>query len=275
MDEAHQAPAPSYNLVLEALCLSFGKNSPTSMLGLSATPGRTWDDAEADKKLSKFFSRRKVTLEVEGYDNPVDFLVKEKYLAKATYRPLMHTGGLKLSQTDLKYIQEKLDISDQVLERIAEDDKRNLHIVLEIEKMAAGHKRIIVFAISVEHSNLIAATLKARGIHAYSVTGKTPKVLRQKILKDYKSDAEGCRVLCNFGVFTTGFDAPKTSAAVIARPTLSLVLYSQMVGRAIRGTRAGGNDEAEIVTVIDSGLAAFGDMAQAFNNWEDIWGEQQ
>jgi superfamily II DNA or RNA helicase len=271
MDEAHQAIAPSYKLVLDALCLAFGSTVSTSLLGLSATPGRTWSDAAADKELSNFFARRKVTLEIEGYDNPVDYLVKEGYLAKANYRSLMYQSGLTLSSNDRLYIQEKLDLSDQVLAKIAEDEMRNLRIILEIEQMAKRHTRIIVFAISVEHSNLLAATLKAKGIHAYSVTGNTPKTIRQKTLVDYKSDAEGCRVLCNYGVFTTGFDAPKTSAAVIARPTMSLVLYSQMVGRAIRGKRAGGNDEAEIVTVVDSSLAAFGNMAEAFNNWEDIW----
>lgn len=276
MDEAHQAVAYSYKLILDALSLSYGAaSSGTSLLGLSATPGRTWSDANADAELSNFFSRRKVTLEVEGYASPIDYLVSEKYLAKATYRPLLHQSGLTLSLTDINYIKEQLELPEKVLDKIAEDDKRNLRIILEIEAMTKRHDRIIVFAISVEHSNLIAATLKARGTHAYSVTGSTPKSIRQKILADYKSDVEGCRVLCNYGVLTTGFDAPKTSAAVIARPTMSIVLYSQMVGRAIRGTRAGGNDEAEIVTVIDSSLPAFRDMAEAFNNWEDIWGEEQ
>jgi len=81
-------------------------------------------------------------------------------------------------------------------------------------------------------------------------------------------------VLCNFGVLTTGFDAPQTSAVVISRPTRSLVLYSQMVGRAIRGPRAGGNREAEITTVVDTALPGFGDVAEAFTNWEDVWNEQ-
>ena len=80
-------------------------------------------------------------------------------------------------------------------------------------------------------------------------------------------------VVVNYGVLTTGFDAPATSAAVIARPTRSLVLYSQMVGRATRGTRAGGNDEAEIVTVVDPHLPGFGSVADAFKNWEDVWDE--
>jgi superfamily II DNA or RNA helicase len=80
-------------------------------------------------------------------------------------------------------------------------------------------------------------------------------------------------VLCNFGILTTGFDAPETSCAVIARPTDSLVLYSQMVGRAIRGVRSGGNLEAEIVTVIDESLPGFGNVADAFTNWDDVWKE--
>lgn len=80
-------------------------------------------------------------------------------------------------------------------------------------------------------------------------------------------------VVVNYGVLTTGFDAPATSAAVIARPTRSLVLYSQMVGRATRGTRAGGNEKAEIVTVVDPHLPGFGSVADAFKNWEDVWYE--
>ncbi|NYT28022.1 MAG: hypothetical protein H0A76_09100 [Candidatus Thiodubiliella endoseptemdiera] len=78
-------------------------------------------------------------------------------------------------------------------------------------------------------------------------------------------------VICNYAILTTGFDAPKTSVAVIARPTTSLVLYSQMVGRAIRGVKAGGNKKAKIVTVVDKNLGGFGNIAKAFNNWDDVW----
>jgi DNA repair protein RadD len=51
------------------------------------------------------------------------------------------------------------------------------------------------------------------------------------------------------------------------------VLYSQMVGRAIRGEQSGGNKEAEIVTVIDGDLPGFGNVADAFTNWDDVWKE--
>ena len=73
--------------------------------------------------------------------------------------------------------------------------------------------------------------------------------MRAKIIDRFKFDTQDVIIICNFGVLTTGFDAPKTSAALIARPTKSLVLYSQMVGRAIRGKRLAATKTAEIVTV--------------------------
>ena len=82
-------------------------------------------------------------------------------------------------------------------------------------------------------------------------------------------------VLCNYGVLTTGFDAPLTSAAIISRPTKSLVLYSQMVGRVIRGPRVGGTPEAEIWTVIDTNLPGFDSLTGAFTNWEDVWRDEK
>jgi len=132
----------------------------------------------------------------------------------------------------------------------------------------------MIFAASVEHAYLLAAVLRARGLFAAAISGDTPPAERAQLITAYKDDAPKTRILCNFGVLTTGFDAPRTSAALIARPTRSLVLYSQMVGRAIRGPRVGGNPAAEIVTVIDRDLPGFGDVAAAFNNWEDVWSEQ-
>ncbi|MEH1912325.1 DEAD/DEAH box helicase [Nostoc sp.] len=154
---------------------------------------------------------------------------------------------------------------------MAENEKRNLRILLEIEDLGQRHQRILVFTISVQHSNLLATVLRTRGWQAYSVTGNTPPQERSRIINSFKDDSAKTQIICNYGVLTTGFDAPKTSAAVIARPTKSLVLYGQMVGRVIRGVKAGGNETAEIVTVVDSDLPGFGSVAEAFNNWEDVW----
>ncbi|RYG88128.1 MAG: DEAD/DEAH box helicase [Alphaproteobacteria bacterium] len=271
MDEAHQAIAPTYQLILDALVDSF---PGTGLLGLSATPGRTWNDVESDEALADFFGRKKVTLHVEGYNNPVDYLIAEGYLARTTFRPLEIPSSTQLSAKDRAKLEVDLEIPQEVLERLALDEVRNLSILAEIESMAKRHRKVIVFATTVEHSDLLAYVLRSRGLWAKSVTGSTESGERQLALEMFKDDATEPRVICNFGVLTTGFDAPKTSAAVIARPTASLVLYSQMVGRATRGVRAGGNAEAEIVTVVDSGLPGFGNVSEAFHNWEDVWGKK-
>ena len=107
--------------------------------------------------------------------------------------------------------------------------------------------------------------------NADAVTGMTNASERTRVIQRFKRSDRRKRVLVNFGVLTTGFDAPAASAALIARPTKSLVLYSQMVGRVIRGPRAGGTAHCEVVTVVDTNLPGFGDVADAFMNWEDAW----
>lgn len=269
MDEAHSAIAETYKLILEALVLLPYPNLP--LLGLTATPGRTWADIDIDEQLSVFFARRKVTLVIEGYDNPIDYLIDHGYIARPAFRSLFYEGGPTLSQSDLRRIQQHLDIPDDLLKRFAQDELRNLAIITEIEQLAKRHTRILVFAATVEHASLLAAVLQMRGIEAAAITGTTERALRTNRIAWFKETSTTPRILCNFGVLTTGFDAPQTSAALIARPTTSLVLYSQMVGRAIRGVRAGGNAVAEIVTVVDHDLPGFGSLYEAFTNWEDVW----
>jgi DNA repair protein RadD len=268
VDEAHSSVADTYEFLLNAM---LSMNLGAMLLGLTATPGRTWNNINEDLELAKFFGKQKVTLEVDGYDSPVDYLISENYLAKPLFKNLMNEGGLKLSSEDLEKIKENFEITDEVLKRLADDEKRNLKIISAVEELALNHKRILVFAATVKHSNLLSVVLQARGFNAKSITSDTPDFDRTKFIEDYKNRDDQVRILCNYGVLTTGFDAPQTSAAVIARPTESLVLYSQMVGRAIRGTKAGGNKEAEIVTVIDNELPGFGSISDSFNNWEDVW----
>ncbi|MDA0210811.1 MULTISPECIES: DEAD/DEAH box helicase [Desertifilum] len=268
IDEAHQAIAETYQLILDSLVIPYEN---TSLLGLTATPGRTWADISADAKLAQFFARCKVTLDVPGYDNPIDYLVAEQYLAKAQYRSLLYDSGLTLTARDLAQIQTDLEIPQYILNRLAEDEQRNLRIILEIENLTYRHQRILVFATSVEHAKLLASVLRTRGFNADAITADTPSYQRERLISSFKDHTPEPKVLCNYGVLTTGFDAPRTSAALIARPTKSLVLYSQMVGRAIRGVKAGGNEIAEIVTVVDSNLPGFGSVAEAFSNWEDVW----
>lgn len=268
MDEAHQAIAPSYQAILDLLAHA---GIPTPLLGLSATPGRSWSDIDEDERLANFFQKQKVTLKIHGFNNPIDFLVADGYLASARFDSLLYKSGVTLTERDLREISEGLDVPTRVLKLLAEDEQRNLLVVSRVEQMLKRHKRMIVFAATVEHAVVLAAVLRARGLWAHAVTGQTPASERARLIEAYKSDEPAPRVLVNYGVLTTGFDAPLTSAAVIARPTTSLVLYSQMVGRAIRGPKAGGSANAEIATVVDLELPGFASLADAFHNWEDVW----
>jgi len=266
MDEAHMAIAPTYKLILNTIT-SFD----ASLLGLSATPGRTWNDPDADEELAIFFGKKKVTLKIHGYNNPVDYLVENGYLAKVKNTSLLYNNGLEVTEADLKYLKDYLQLPDKFLLDLSQDQQRNILITKKVEELVTKHKRIILFALNVAHSNLLATVLQGRGINAFSVTSKTDPYQRKRLINMFKTDSEDTIVLCNYGILTTGFDAPKTSCAVIARPTDSLVLYSQMVGRAIRGINAGGNEEAEIVTVVDTSLPGFDQVANSFFNWEDVW----
>ena len=272
LDEAHVATAETYSLVLGVLA---NKQPGTRMVGLTATPGRTWRDIDADDELATLFDRRKVTLRVKGYDNPIDYLVDEGYLSQARFRSLLYEGGYTPSVQDLARVAQSLDIPSRILNLLAEDEKRNLVIIRELEELARAHTRILLFAATVDHARLIATVLRARSIDASVVTGETALLERSRIITRFRSGGSEPQVLCNFGVLTTGFDAPATSAAVIARPTKSLVLYSQMVGRAIRGPLMGGTQRCDIVTVVDRDLPGFGSVAESFMNWEDIWEEER
>ena len=267
-DEAHQAIAHTYKQITELLIRPM---STSRLLGLSATPGRTWDDIEKDEELSDFFNRKKVTLQVSGYPNPVTYLIDEGYLARPTFRKIYSNDNVELTEAEFNKLEELLDLPKSVLEKIGDNQRRNLLIVREAELLAKNNRRIILFAASVAQSDMLATVLRARGLDARSITSSTSDYDRAQAIEAYKSDDSTPKILCNFGILTTGFDAPKTSAALIARPTMSLVLYSQMVGRALRGRLAGGNDFAEIVTVIDEGIEQFNSIEKAFSNWEDVW----
>ncbi len=267
MDEAHQAVAESYKNILQIL----GRKEDIAIIGLTATPGRSYQNQQENEKLSDFFHRNKITLKVDGYSNPIEYLTANEYLADVEFLPITHSGGNSVSAADIAKLEKELDISEEILIKLGQDELRNIAIFSKLKSIVLHHKRTMFFSSSVEHSNLIAFLLRASGVEAYSVTGSTPSSERSRIIREYKSDKDTPIVLCNYGVFTTGFDAPATSCAVIARPTKSLVLYSQMVGRAIRGKAAGGNKKAEIYTVVDTKLPGFRSLKEAFLNWEDVF----
>ena len=270
VDEAHQAIAPTYREIIDTLAETGNNNA---LVGLTATPGRTWSDIAADERLADFFGGRKVMLDVAGWDDSVSYLMEQGYLARPTFRRLEFEATSEL-KPNLNKAGKGDDYDLSLLESIAKQVDRNIIIIDEIRQLIEeGHRRIILFGASVQHAELLSVVLSAVGIDGRVVTSNTGTTARNQIINTFRRNSITPMVLCNYGVLTTGFDAPNTSAAVIARPTKSLVLFSQMAGRATRGPKAGGNKTCAISTVVDIDLAGFGNVAEAFTNWEDIWYE--
>src|SRR5262249_46816377 len=147
------------------------------------------------------------------------------------------------------------------LHKLGEDDIRNVEIVKKIHNEAERGRRILFFACSVEHSKFVCALLRFLDVPAAHIDGATPSGQRATILSKFK--AGSITVLCNFGVLSTGFDAPQTDLIFIARPTSSVVLYSQMIGRGLRGPAIGGTETCKVIDVVDN-IVGFSDQSKVY-----------
>lgn len=264
-DEAHHVTANTYRDIVETVVT---RGNRTGLLGLSATPGRTWNHPDDDAEVATVFGSNKVTLDFGTGVNPVTQLIKNGYLASPTFSRL--EVATSLSASDHSSVFRSDDVSTRIMDRMYEDDRRNVTVIKRLLHMCRFHDRILVFTGTVRNALLVSCVCRAVGCSADVVTADTEDADRERAISRFKQPG-GTRLLVNVGVLTAGFDAPGATAALIDRPTKSLVLYSQMVGRVLRGPRAGGTERCEIVTIVDTSLPGFGDVAEAFVNWEDVW----
>lgn len=102
----------------------------------------------------------------------------------------------------------------------------------EVFALASDRKSWLVFCSGVKHAEHVRDAIQARGVPAASVTGETPAVERDAILKAFKAGT--LRAVTSVGVLTTGFDAPNIDLIVMLRPTMSPGLWVQMLGRGLR-----------------------------------------
>lgn len=260
-DEAHQAVAQTYAFVTEQLC-----STRPPLLGLTATPGRTATLSESDYQLARMFNETKVSIDPGGHDSPVTYLIQNLYLADPRFVPISFD-----SDTAVPEPEPGTDYTKDDLDGLGRNDERTSKIVELAKTAAARHSRTIVFCPSVESAIECNRLLRREGVLSNVVTADTPRDDRRALVSAFKDDSREHMVMFNYGVLTAGFDAPRTRCVIIARPTTSLVLYSQMAGRAMRGPRAGGNRTAEIMTVADTNLPGFGSVTDAFTNWEELW----
>ena len=260
-DEAHQAVAKTYSFITEQLC-----SVRPPLLGLTATPGRSANLTEDDYRLASMFNHSKVSIDPRGHDNPVTYLIQNRYLADPRFVPVSFESDAAIADP-----QPGMDYSTDDLDSLGRNRERTCRIVELAKAAARRHPRTIVFCPSVESALECNKLLQEKRIVTNVITANTPSEDRRAIIDFFRSDSREHVVLFNYGVLTAGFDAPRTRCVIIARPTTSLVLYSQMAGRAMRGPRAGGNSKAEILTVADTNLPGFGSVTDAFTNWEELW----
>ena len=260
-DEAHQAIARTYRFITEQLV-----TYEAPLLGLTATPGRTAEVGEDDYQLAEMFNFNKVTIDPRGYPNPVVFLTTRGFLADPEFIPIEVESELDVPDPDAAS-----DYSGRDLERVGGNTAWRDAIVDTTITALHDNQRVMVFCPSVQSVKDCTAAIRSRGFLAEGIIGTTPLPVRQVIVGRYRQGDGGAMALLNHGVFTAGFDAPKTRCVVLGRPTTSLVLYSQMAGRALRGPRSGGNRTCQIYSMGDSRLPGFASVAAAFRNWEELW----
>ena len=256
-DEAHRILAPKYNKLLYRLMFS-EKN--VKLIGLTATPGRGINPQQ-NKLLVEEFHEQLIGIELEGkkseqYENNiVSYLEDEGVLAKHKLDTLETNVKIELSDKEWRHLVNLIngdlhEYSEELLKSLAEDNTRNLLIIKKLQKYANQNKKILYFGTSIDQTILVSVILTKLGINSVYVDGKTDKDFRKEVVDKFKHTDE-INVICNYGIFATGFDVPDLDVVFIGRPVNSPVLFNQIVGRGTRGPKMGGSEYFDLVQVID------------------------
>lgn len=226
IDECHyvNSKAGQYKEFIEA--------GDRRVVGLTATPYRLGKGMEG-KSMLKFLTRTvpRVFSTVLYYCQISELLAKG-YLAELSYYDIttIKLDNVRSNSTGADYDEKSLLME---YERSGFYDKLTT-TVMRVLKPKSGIPRngILVFTRFIKEAEEMVEKLKMKNIKASIVTGETPKKEREDILEKFK--AGEIKVVANVGTLTTGFDYPALDTVILARPTKSLSLYYQMVGRAIR-----------------------------------------
>lgn len=204
-DECHHVAARSWSKVFARYPLAYH-------IGLTATPERL-----DGRGLRKHFSRM-----VQGPEIP--WLIKNQYLAPyRLYAPNtidvtgVHKRGGDFARGELATVCDRPTITGSA--------------ILEYQRYAEG-KRALVFCVSIEHSRHVAKQFNSYGYVARHVDGLTPKTERDQAVQDFRDGK--IQVITNCDLFGEGFDLPAIECAILLRPTQSLGLHRQQIGRALR-----------------------------------------
>jgi ATP-dependent helicase IRC3 len=217
VDEAHHTPANSYRNVLDFAAV-MRPDTKKLLLGVTATTQRADGKALADiyKKIVYVYSMRQAIhdgwlVDIKGYRVQTDTDISE-----------LKTSGGDFNQEELS---DKID-----------NAQRNQQIVKAwIEK--GQQRQTVVFAASIQHAKDLAERFVANGVTAEAIWGDDPG--RAEKLKRHREGA--MKVIVNCNVLTEGYDDPSIGCIVLARPTKSAVLFTQMCGRGTRLQAGTGN----------------------------------
>jgi len=246
VDEAHlvNAKAGMYQQFIEAM-------GAVRVLGLTATPFRLHTDGYGGSQL-KFLTRTRPRVfgEVVAYAQ-VNDLVEAGYLVKPEYQIV---SGFKA--TELKLNTTGADYTDESIKRYFNRIGFNDRVRRVVERLlAVGRKNALVFTRFVEDAERLAQAVPGTAV----VTSDTKPKLRAATIAAFR--AGEIKVVANVGVLGIGFDYPELETVVLARPTISLALYYQQVGRLLRPHPA--KTSAWVVDMVD--------QVGQFGRIEDLW----
>ncbi len=264
IDEGHRAGGSTmYTKLLEWLGIG-GTKWERPLVGLSATPFKGTSEAATLALANRFGGHIIRAFEGNAYQE----LVESGVLARVKHDVL---PGVKvnLSALEIAEVNKMRRINPAVLERIGRDQARMAILIDHIMTQDSSWP-ILVFTPNVLSAQVLAASLRYRGVAASSVSGQTGRQERRDVIDRFK--AGQIQVLANCDLLIQGFDAPGVRALYIARPTFSPNAYIQMAGRGLRGPANGGKEECLIVDMADD----FGDMSSflGYREYEPLWREQ-
>lgn len=219
IDECHlvNAEAGMYKEFIDAI--------GCKVIGLTATPYRLYSSRFYGSMLRFLTRTRPRIFDCLLYHVQVRTLLEQGFLSQLNYYqlPIVNTLRLQLNSTGSDYTEASV-------RKHYEEVKFNEEVASVVNRLLnAGRKSILVFTRFTDEAEHLVRVL---GDRAAVVTGNTPANERESILHRFKEGR--ISVVTNVGVLTTGFDFAELDTVVLARPTMSLALYYQMVGRVIR-----------------------------------------
>ncbi|MGY4025323.1 DEAD/DEAH box helicase [Aeromonas rivuli] len=230
IDECHRVSLDEesqYHQVIDHLKIA---NPSLKILGLTATPyrlGLGWIYRRHYHGMVKSHGERLFGDCV--FELPLRYMVKHGYLTppRLVDAPIVHYDFSKLIPKGNGLFSEA-DLNGE----LKRQQRVTPHIISQVLEYAVDRQGVMVFAATVEHAREIQGLLVAKEQHTALITGETPGPERDALISAFKG--REIKFLVNVSVLTTGFDAPHVDLIVMLRPTESVSLYQQIVGRGLR-----------------------------------------